>query len=60
MHTTQMNRVVVVMAGKPPKVGNEPKIDSYYVGFEELNSCSSIDEEDLVSNGPKYSEFNEG
>lgn len=46
------------MAEEPPNLVNEIKIELDYAGSKELNSCSSIDEDELVSDRPKYLEFN--
>ena len=37
---------------------DECQVESDYRGSDELNSCSSTDEDELVFNKPKYSEFN--
>ena len=38
---------------------DEVHVVSDYGGSDELNSCSSTNKDELVSNKPKYSEFNE-
>lgn len=57
--TSQPSRVVVVVGREPPSLENEAEIESNYVGSEALNSCSSIDEDELIHTKPKYLEFNE-
>ena len=47
------------MCGEPPRVACEDDVESDYAGSEELNSCSSTDEDELIPSRPKYSEFNE-
>ncbi|KAJ0977837.1 hypothetical protein J5N97_013311 [Dioscorea zingiberensis] len=50
-----MPRSGEVMEGEPPEIDT----DSEYAGSGELQSCSSTDEEELVSTRPRYAEFNE-
>ena len=56
---SEIPRAMVVVNGEPPKLGDENEVESNYAGFEKLNSCSSIDEDELVSNKCKHSEFND-
>lgn len=58
MYTYKVPKVVVIANGEPPRLGDENEVELDYTGSEELNLCSSIDEDKLVPNIPKYSEFN--
>ena len=58
MDTIEILKDVVDVDGEPPRVAGEDAIKSDYAGFEELNSCSLRDEDELVPSMPKYSEFN--
>lgn len=50
---------MIVVSGEPPNAGCQAYIDSDYVGSEELQSCSSTDEDEFIPSKPKYSEFHE-
>lgn len=41
------------------RLADEAGVESNYAWSDELNSCSSTDEDELVSNRPRYVEFNE-
>ena len=49
----------MIVCGELPSVECEDDVESDYVGSEELNLCSSTDEDELNPSRPKYSEFNE-
>lgn len=59
MDIDDMPRTEVVMEGEPTRIDSDYEIETEYVGFEEIQPCSSIDEEKLVSVMPKFAEFNE-
>ena len=51
----ETNRCVVTVCGEPPRVACENDVQLNYAGSKELSSYSSIDEDELVPNRPKYS-----
>lgn len=51
--------MVVVVGREPLRLGSDGEIESDYVGFDNLNSCSSIDEDEPIPNKPNYAKFNE-
>jgi len=57
--TNMTARAMVVVDGEPPKSVNEPHSESDYADADEFQSCSSTDEEEIISKRPNYSEFNE-
>lgn len=52
-------RLQVEMEGKDTRMSNDDEVESDYARSEELQSCSSTDEECLLPVRPKYAEFNE-
>ena len=58
MDNSETPRPMVVVDKEPPNNKDEFLGESDYGGSDELNSCSSTDEDELVSNKPKYSKFN--
>ena len=41
------------------RIGGDTDVESDYVGLEELQSCTSTDEETFIPIRPKYAEFND-
>ncbi|XP_039127971.1 uncharacterized protein LOC120264236 [Dioscorea cayenensis subsp. rotundata] len=59
VNTNETERVVVGIIGEPPRSVQEIDIESDYLESDEFQSCSSTDEDELISKRPKYSEFND-
>lgn len=57
--TSEAQRAMVAVTGEPPNIGAEAVVESDYATSEELISCSSTDEDELVTSKPNNSEFNE-
>lgn len=50
MDTSQTHKALVVFHGEPSILVGDGEVQSNYTGYDELNWCSSIDEEELVHN----------
>lgn len=55
----EVPRALVTLNGEPPRLGDENEVDLEYADYEELNSCSLIDEDEMGPIRPRYSKFNE-
>lgn len=53
------DRVVVIVGEGPIRLADEDDVESDYARSDEINSCSSTDKDELMSNRPKYAKFNE-